>query len=78
MIAILAGNYQEAVTWASAQNLEDDEWFSIEDEDDLLRRSNFHVVVVGTAGMNIPSSYFNKIYNLAQMRGRVNRDTNNR
>jgi fructose-1-phosphate kinase PfkB-like protein len=71
MIAIIAGNYHEAETWARGQMLEDDEWFSIENEEDLLSRKGFHVIVVGTAGQNVPPSYFNKIFNLAQRRGRM-------
>ena len=69
MICILAGNYHEAKRYASAQLLEDDEWFFPVDERDLLSRTNFHVLVVGTAGMNVPSSYFERILSLAKQRG---------
>jgi len=34
---------------------------------------NFHVIVIGSAGQNIPLSYFEKIYNLARERGRLGR-----
>ena len=73
MICVIAGNHLEAQTWATGQNLEDDEWFYPRDANDLLHRSNFHTVVVGTAGMNVPESYFNRVYDLALTRGRINR-----
>lgn len=73
MICLIAGNKKEATLWASGQNLDKSEWFYPDSERDLLFRSNFHVVVVGTAGENIPSILFERIYALAKMRGRVGR-----
>jgi hypothetical protein len=69
----LAGNQLEAKQFARAQNLSDEDWFFPVDEDDLRTRSNFHVLVIGTAGNNVPESYFNRLYDLAQSRGRINR-----
>lgn len=77
MICLIAGNYDEAETYASGQNLSKDEWFYPIDERDLLQKSNFHVLVIGTAGHNVPVSWFNKFYELAQERGRLNRDKTN-
>jgi hypothetical protein len=54
--------------------LDDNEWFYPADEYDIKRRSNFHVIVIGSAGMNVPSSYFERIFNLAQERGRIGRE----
>jgi hypothetical protein len=71
MICVLAGNYKEARYWASGQNLEDDEWFYPADENDLSRRKDFHVVVIGSAGDNVPAAFFEKIYQLAKSRGRM-------
>lgn len=73
MICIIAGNYHEAKTWAYGQYLSDEEWFYPSDIDELKVRSNFHVVVIGTAGQNVPPSYFEKIFHLAHERGRVGR-----
>ena len=73
MICLIAGDAHEAETFAKSQFLARDDWFYPEDENDLRRRTNFHVLVVGSAGHNIPVSYFNKIYALAQTRGRINR-----
>lgn len=73
MICIIAGNYMEAQRFASAQEWEPNEWFFPMDELDLQRKSNFHVIVTGTAGLNIPPTYFDKIYNLAKKRGRIGR-----
>ena len=73
MICIISGNYEEARIWARSQLLANDEWFYPSDETDLLSRQAFHVVVVGTAGQNVSPGYFEKIYALAQIRGRMNR-----
>lgn len=72
-ICVLAGNFQEALTWAKGQMIPPDCWFYPTDPQDLLSRENFHVIVIGTAGQNIPPSYFEKIYSLAQQRGAINR-----
>jgi hypothetical protein len=71
MICLLAGNYFEAKRYAKANLLSEDEWFYPEDEKDLLGRINFHVLVVGTAGLNVPASYFERILRLAKERGRI-------
>lgn len=73
MICIISGNYIEASRWAYGQQLEPSEWFFPYDENELNNRTNFHVVVIGTAGMNTPPSYFDKIFELAKVRGRINR-----
>lgn len=73
MICIIAGDYHEAETWAHSQLLARSEWFYPKDEEDLKTRNNFHVFVVGTAGFNIPTNYFNHIYSLAQQRGKIGR-----
>jgi len=73
MICLIAGDVHEAETWAHSQFLARSEWFFPEDEDDLRTRINFHVLVIGSAGHNVPPLYFNKIYALAQMRGRIGR-----
>ena len=72
-ICILAGNELEAYQWAKSQNLERDQYFYPKDMNSLLFLTNFHVLVVGTAGMNMPPSLFEKIYNLARERGRIGR-----
>lgn len=73
MICLLAGNYLEAQRFANAHDLEDSEWFMPVDISDLYARTNFHVLVVGTAGLNVPSSYFERVYNLAKHQGRIGR-----
>jgi hypothetical protein len=72
-ICILAGNSEEAYRFARLQNLEKDQYFYPNSPNDLLFQSNFHVIVCGTAGMNIPASMFEKIYNLALERGKIGR-----
>lgn len=73
MICILAGNYLEAKTYAYGQQLDEDEWFYPIDTDDLLKRTAFHVLVVGTAGHNVPVSYFDRVFQIAKQRGRIGR-----
>lgn len=73
MICLLAGNYLEASRWARGQLLHESEWFFPYDRNELLTRDNFHVLVIGTAGQNVPSSYFEDILQTARRRGRINR-----
>jgi len=73
-LCILAGNKDEAKRWASTQNLEDSQWFFPDSPNELLFKSNFHVIVVGTAGENVPSYFFEQIYSLAMKRGRIGRE----
>lgn len=72
MIFILAGNYASAKKWAIAQMLSDDEWFASLDEEDLKSRNNFHVVILDSAGELSPI-FFERLFNLAHTRGRINR-----
>lgn len=73
MLCLLAGNYKEAETWARGQFLESSEWFYPYDTDELKKHTNFHVLVIGTAGQNVPPIYFENIFNLAQKQGRIGR-----
>ena len=72
-ICIIAGNYQEALAWAKSQYLQPGDWFFPVDKNDLLKRVNFHVLVVGSAGQNVPASYFEDIYQTALSQGRKGR-----
>ena len=72
MIFILAGNYSHARKWAATQQLADNEWFSTLDLDELKSRENFHVVVLDTAS-ELPPTQFEKLFSLAHIRGRMNR-----
>ena len=71
MLCLIAGNYLEAQRYANAQLLEEDEWFFPRSEEELKLRKDFHVLVIGSAGMNVPSSYFERILSLAKQRGRL-------
>ena len=73
MIMILAGNYLEAKTWAYGQQLSDEEWIFPIDEDEIRKYNNFHVIVIGTAGYNVPNSYFERVFQLAKHQGRIGR-----
>jgi hypothetical protein len=73
VICLIAGNYQEALTYAKGQLFDHDEWFFPRDPIDLEQRSNFHVLVIGTAGLNVPPAYFERIFQLAKTRGRIGR-----
>jgi len=73
MICILAGNYGEALTYARGMELEPDEWFYPQTPEDLNSKQNFHVLVIGTAGQNVPITYFENVFRLAKQRGKVNR-----
>lgn len=73
MICIIAGNYDEAKRFAHGQMLANSEWFYPDDIGDLRRRKNFHVLVIGTAGQNVPPAYFERVLAIAQIRGRIDR-----
>lgn len=72
-ICLLAGDYQEALAYAKLQNIPAECWFYPKTPNDLLFMSNFYTLVVGMAGLNMPSSMFNSIYNLALTRGKIGR-----
>lgn len=72
MICILAGSERDAWQWARSQLLDKSEWFYADEAEDLYHRENFHVVVVSTA-YSLPPAFFEKLYNLAKTRGRMNR-----
>ena len=72
-ICLIAGDEQEAYRFARSQSLDRDQWFFPKSINDLLFKTNFHVLVVGTAGQNIPSQLFENIYQIALERGRVGR-----
>ncbi len=72
-LCLLAGNEYEALAFAKLQNIPRESWFFPKDENDLLFRSNFYTLVVGTAGMNTPPSLFERIYRIALERGRIGR-----
>lgn len=72
-ICLIAGNEYEAYQWARSQYLDKEQWFYPKNPNDLLFHSNFHVIVIGSAGMNFPSSVFEKIYRLALERGKIGR-----
>lgn len=72
-ICILAGNLLEAKRYAYAQEWDDNQWFYPYDEQELRASTNFHVLVIGTAGQHVPMSYFDRIYELAKRQGRINR-----
>ncbi len=73
MICIIAGNRKEAELWASANQLDPDEWFYPYEPSEIKRRENFHVIVIGSAGENVPAHWFENVYNLAKQYGRRNR-----
>jgi len=72
MIFIIAGSYKKAKQFAKTQMLTDDEWISTLDLDDLRQLSNFHVIVTDSASELNPS-FFEKVFNLALIRGRIGR-----
>jgi len=72
MIFVIAGSYGQAKKWAIAQSLTDKEWFCTLDLEELKNTSNFHVIILESAA-ELPPPFFEKLYTLAQMRGRINR-----
>jgi len=71
MIAIIAASYKEALTFARGQLLDDDEWFFLSDIDDLIGKSNFHVIVTSSVADTISPYRFERLFSLAKKRGRM-------
>lgn len=72
-ICIIAGNEHEALAFAKNQSIPRECWFYPKTMTDLLYLSNFYVLVIGTAGQNIPSYIFEQLYEMAQKRGKIGR-----
>ena len=72
-ICIIAGNFEEALAFAKAQEIPRESWFYPKSVNELLFRNNFYVLVVGTAGQNLPSSIFERLYQTALQRGSIGR-----
>lgn len=72
-ICLIAGNGEEAYRFARLQSLSKEQWFYPKDANDLLFQSNFHVIVVGTAGFNFPAKTFERLYEIALERGKIGR-----
>jgi hypothetical protein len=73
-ICVIAGNEEEALAWAKFNNIPRGSWFFPKSINDLMFRSNFYTFVVGTAGQNIPSTIFEKLYQTALQRGQIGRN----
>lgn len=73
-ICLIAGNSHEAYQWARNQNLSREQWFYPSNVNDLLFKTNFHVLVIGTAGQNIPADIFEMIYQTALKAGSIGRN----
>lgn len=71
-ICIFAKSETEAKRWASSQNLNNNQFFYPHDINDLLFKSNFHVIVIGISELE-GSFSFEKTYNLALERGKIGR-----
>jgi hypothetical protein len=72
-ICLLAGNEYEAKAYAKLQNIPPDCWFFPKDVNELMFKSNFYVLVIGTAGQNVPGPFFERVYRLALERGKIGR-----
>lgn len=72
-ICLIAADENEAYRFARLQNFDKEQWFYPHSKNELLFKSNFHVIVVGTAGQSVPSEVFEEIYQLALKRGKVGR-----
>lgn len=72
MICIISPSYNKAEKWASSQGLASSEWFYYSDDSDVMRRQNFHTIVIGEFEEH-KAYWFEKAWRLAKMRGAINR-----
>lgn len=73
-ICIFAKSETEAHRWADNQNLSKSQYFYPKDLNDVMFRTNFHVIVIGIQELSVDAQYFEKIYALAQERGKIGRE----
>lgn len=73
MICLIAANYKSAKRWAVSQHLEDGEWFSPRHTFDLMRRSNFHTIVVPDGLEEMSNTQLNDLLTIAWKRGKIGR-----
>ena len=71
-ICVFAKNETEAKKWANSQNLSSEQFFYPRSTNDLMFKSNFHVIVIGVSDLE-GSFDFEKTYNLALERGQIGR-----
>lgn len=71
-LCVFAKNETEANKWAKSQNLSNEQYFYPRSISDLMFKSNFHVIVIGVSDLE-GSFDFEKTYNLALERGKINR-----
>jgi hypothetical protein len=71
MICLIAGNFLEAKRWADGQQLNSDEWFYPRNLESVMKRKDFHVLVIGSAGQNVEPAYFDLIFRTAKRQGRL-------
>jgi len=67
-ICLIAETADEARRWANSQNLSSEQYFYARNVIDVITKNNFHVIALG-----IPSSHFERLYELALVRGKIGR-----
>lgn len=72
MICLIATSHTRADNWANNQGLDRSEWFCPQHEDDLLSRTNFHVIVIDSFP-EYRLGWFERIYHIAKQRGSIGR-----
>lgn len=70
MICLIAGTAAHAKRWAKAQNLRDDEWFYPSSLFELMRRKNYHTIIVNEGIDEISNDHLNRLLTAAWEHGR--------
>jgi len=70
MICLIAGTHKSAERWAKSQNLRQDEWFWPETIFDIMKRKNFHTILVADGIDNMKNDTLNRFLTAAWDCGR--------
>lgn len=70
MICLIAGSLSDAKAWARGQNLRDDEWFHPSSVFEILRKKNFHTIIVPDGIDHLTNDQMNRLLTAAWESGR--------
>lgn len=70
MICLIAGTANHAKRWAKSQNLRDEEWFFPTSLFDLMRRKNYHTIMVLDGIEHLTNDQLNSLLTAAWQYGK--------
>lgn len=71
MICLISSSRKNAQSWAAGQNLRDDEWFWPSGAFDIIKRKNFHTILVSQGLEHVTNDWINTMLEYAWKYGRA-------